>query len=426
MSRLKNYNKTVNVLQAAKQRISETFDNFEKIYVSFSGGKDSTAMLHLTIEEAKRRNRKVGILVIDLEAQYKKTIEHVQDMLTEYYDYAECYWVCLPLALRNAVSHFDPKWTCWDPQAKDIWVREIPDLECVITTDNCPFDFFVPGMEFEEFMVLFGEWYSGYGKHTTAGLVGIRTDESLNRFRTISSESKETFNDLRYTTKVSENLYNVYPIYDWNTSDIWKYMGGSGYKYNEIYDYMYKAGMGIHEMRLCQPYGDDQKRGLWLYHILEADTWYKVVGRVNGVNSGALYIQESGNITGYRKITKPEHHTWESFCKLLLATLPAKTKLHYQEKFTKFLTWWKDRGYATGIPDEAPKLLEEKGLAPSWRRLCKVILRNDYWCKSLKFTQPKSQAYGKYLEMKKLAKIKGVSISDLDRADKKENQWLLS
>lgn len=426
MSNLKKYNKNVNVLDAARHRICDTFDEFEKIYISFSGGKDSTAMLHLTLEAAKTRNRKVGVLIIDLEAQYKKTIDHMSEMIQEYSKYIELYWVCLPLSLRNAVSNFDPKWTCWDPEAKELWVRDYPENINIITSENCPFDFFVPGMEFEEFMVLFGEWYSGMGKYLTAGLVGIRTDESLNRFRTIASQTKEKYGARSYTTKVSQNLYNVYPIYDWKTSDIWKYMGYGNYKYNEIYDYMYKAGMGIHEMRLCQPYGDDQRRGLWLYHILEPDTWYRVVARVNGVTSGALYVQENGNVTGYRKITKPENHTWESFCKILLATLPAKTKFHYQEKFIKFLTWWKNRGYYSGIPDEAPILLENKGLAPSWRRLCKVILRNDYWCKSLKFTQPKSKAYGKYLEMKKIAKEKGVTVSDLDTNDKKENQWLLS
>ena len=68
---------------------------------------------------------------------------------------------------------------------------------------------------------------------------------------------------------------------------------------------MQMAGVKISQQRLCQPYGDDQRRGLWLYHILEPDTWFKLVNRVNGANSGALYIQENGNMTGYNKITKP-------------------------------------------------------------------------------------------------------------------------
>jgi predicted phosphoadenosine phosphosulfate sulfurtransferase len=62
-----------------------------------------------------------------------------------------------------------------------------------------------------------------------------------------------------------------------------------------------------------------------------------------------------------------------------------------------FLRGWKGRGYYNGIPDEAPRVLEEKHWAPSWRRLCKVLLRNDWWCKGLGLTQPKSAAYDRYI-----------------------------
>ncbi len=65
---------------------------------------------------------------------------------------------------------------------------------------------------------------------------------------------------------------------------------------------MHAAGLSLSQMRLCQPYGDDQRRGLWLYHLLEPQTWGKVVARVNGANSGALYVEERGNVTGYNKI----------------------------------------------------------------------------------------------------------------------------
>ncbi len=396
MSVLKKY-RDCDVLTAAKERISFIFDNFERVYISFSAGKDSTVMLHLVMAEARARNRKVGMLLVDLEAQYKATIELAQICYTEYADCAEPYWVALPIALRNAVSNFEPKWLCWDPTRRKDWVRE-PQAQSI--TDVNYFPFFQSGMEFEEFVPLFGEWYS-QGK-TTACLVGIRTDESLNRFRTIALKTKERFKEKSYTTLVSEHVYNCYPIYDWAVSDIWHWHSKNPQApYNRIYDAMHKAGLSPSQMRICQPYGDDQRKGLWLYHILEPQTWYKVVYRVNGVNSGALYIQETGNITGYNQIEKPPQHTWQSFCNLLLATLPPITRNHYIGKFKKFIKWWKLRGYPTNLPDEAPRVLEVDRAAPSWRRLCKVLLRNDYWCKGLAFSQPKSAAYDKYLEMKK-------------------------
>lgn len=398
---------TYSVLEASQERVRKVFDSFERVYVSFSGGKDSTVMMHLVLDEAMKRNRKVGVLIIDLEAQYNDTIKHIEEMLERYKDNIDLHWVCAEMLLRNAVSNYEPRWICWDEDKKDIWVRKKPKM----SADLSQYDFYVPKMEFEEFMVLFGQWYSGYGEHLTAAFIGIRADESLHRYMAIASRKDGLmFDNHQWTTKVSKNLFNIYPIYDWKTEDIWIYHGKYKDKcHNPVYDKMSMAGVKLSQQRLCQPYGDDQRRGLWLYHILEPETWYKVVARVNGVNSGTLYIQETGNINGYNKITKPENHTWKSFCNLLLKTMPNKTRNHYKARFEKFISGWMDRGY-TIIPDEAPEELESKCWAPSWRRMCKVLLRNDYWCKGLGQTQPKSDAYLKYKEIVKHKKEMEASV----------------
>jgi len=388
------------VLDASRERISEVFDGFNKVYVSFSGGKDSTVMLHLVADEARKRGRKIGLLIIDLEAQYKETVAHIENCINYYSDILEVHWFCGELLLRNAVTNFEPRWVCWDETKKDVWVREKPAM----ASDLSQYDFYVPKMEFEELMVIFGEWY-GKGEKV-ATFVGIRADESLHRYCTIANWNKEgrMFNDRRWTTLVGENVYNIYPIYDWRTEDIWVYHGKNKDRpHNKIYDKMQMAGVKISQQRLCQPYGDDQRQGLWLYHILEPETWFKLIARVNGANSGALYVQESGNVSGYNKISKPDGHTWKSFTNLLLKTMPKKTRDHYKIRFEKFITGWKRRGYNV-IPDEAPIELESKQWAPSWRRMAKSLLRNDYWCKGLGFSQPKSDAYQIFKEMKKRKK----------------------
>ena len=167
---------------------------------------------------------------------------------------------------------------------------------------------------------------------------------------------------------------------------------------------MTMAGVKLSNQRLCQPYGDDQKKGLWLYHILEPDTWYKLLNRVSGVNSGALYVQERGNMTGVNDITKPENHTWESYTNYLLKSLPQKMQIHYKERFKKFIVGWKKRGYDK-IPDKAPHDLEIKCWAPSWKRMARCILRNDFYCKGLGQTQPKSEAYEVYKQIKEKRKL---------------------
>jgi predicted phosphoadenosine phosphosulfate sulfurtransferase len=382
----------VTVLEAARQRIGTVLDHFDRAYVAFSGGKDSSLLLHLVMEQAIQRGRQIGVMFIDFEAQYADTIRHVEEMFRRYREHIEPHWICIPMLLRNAVTNYEPRWTCWDPQKRDVWIRDKPP-QCKTEND---YPFAIPGMEFEEFIVLFGEWYGG--GTPTAGFIGIRAQESLHRYCAVATWEKRglTFNGHRWTTKIVAETYNVYPIYDWLTEDVWRFHAlYPDYQHNPIYDKMQMAGVPLSSQRLCQPFGDDQRRGLWLYHILEPETWAKLVARVNGANSGALYVQENGNMTGYNRITKPPHHTWQSFCNLLLQTMPPITREHYAVRFKRFIGGWRRRGYAS-IPDEAPPELEAKCWAPSWRRMCKVLLRNDWWCKGLGMTQPKSDAWQQY------------------------------
>lgn len=388
------------VLAASRERIQMTFDETERQYIAFSGGKDSSVMFHLVMEEAVRRNAKVGVMYIDMEAQYADTIRHAKEMFQLYSANIDPHWICVPMRLRNALTNYEPQWIAWDPSRESDWIRPLP-YGCKGVKDY-PFllDEMSDGIEFEEFITMFGRWY-GQGKKT-AGFIGIRAQESLHRYCAIATWEKRDLmlNGWRWTTRIVESVYNVYPIYDWLTEDIWRFHAAYPDRpHNAIYDKMQMAGVPLSDQRLCQPFGDDQRRGLWLYHILEPETWFRLVSRVNGANSGALYINETGNINGYDKITLPPGHTWQSFTNMLLRTLPPKTQKHYRDRFKKFIVGWHRRGYDV-IPDEAPPQLEAKQWAPSWRRMAKVLLRNDYWCKGLGQTQPKSAAWQRFKQMK--------------------------
>jgi predicted phosphoadenosine phosphosulfate sulfurtransferase len=404
----------INVLDAARSRISKIFDEFENISVSFSGGKDSSVMLHLVMDEAVKRRVKVSVLMIDLEAHYKTHINHAIKMFEKYQDHIIPYWVCLPIALRNAVSVYEPKWKCWDPDAKGLWVRNPPKFAI---TDVKFFDFFRVGMEFEDFVSDFNRWLAKNKK--TAIFIGIRADESYNRYLKVKVKKNREFlkdptgKDLMWALKqksaVGQEIYSVHPIYDWRTEDIWRYNAKFKAEYAEIYDLMQKAGVGLHQQRICQPYGDDQRKGLWLYHIIEPETWGKVVARVAGVNSGAEFVKVNGNISGQIKISKPDGHTWHSFAKVLLESMPEHMKEHYKNKIFRFIEWYEKNGWTDNdgiryvgagcVPDEASNDLEVSKKAPSWRRVCKMLLRNDYWGKTIGFVQNKDGFfYKRYME----------------------------
>ena len=246
-------------------------------------------MVQLAAKVARKMNKKFSVLYIDLEAQYKATIDHVKVLIDECEDVIEdWYWCALPLSLRNAVSVIQPKWICWDKKDKSKWVRQMPTgkyKKYIVNEDNYPeeWTWFERGMEFEEFILYFAQWFNEkHGGITGAG-IGIRSDESLNRFSTIISNKKVRYKDKPWTTQVKfkhlQNVYNFYPIYDWRTEDDWGAVAKLDLKFNEIYELMYKNGVSIHEQRLCQPYGDDQRNGLDQFKALEYETWEKVLNK---------------------------------------------------------------------------------------------------------------------------------------------------
>ena len=382
-----------NVFDASLERIEFAFDNFDNLCVSYSGGKDSTVMIQLVNMIAKKRNRKFDVLFIDMEAQYLMTIEHIKTLKNKLECIRDFYWVCLPLSLRNAVSVFEPRWICWEKAKKDKWVREMPEF--AINEDNNIFPFFRYAMEFEEFVPEFEKWYQEKKGGMCGSFVGIRCDESLNRFRTIVSQKKDRLKDKPWTTrnKPLNNSYSIYPIYDYRTEDVWIATFNNNFEYNYVYELMYKNGLGIHQQRLCQPFGDDQKNGLDQYRAIEAENWDKLLKRVAGVNFGNIYCRTSalGNI----KSEKPEHLTWQEWALYLLESIGIynkKLEKHYAIKIKKFFTYWEEKCGCTldMIEDEADKKMESLKIVPSWRRVARALERNDFFLTRLSFGETKS------------------------------------
>ncbi len=385
--------KKMNVLDAALERLRFVFQEFDHVYFSVSGGKDSSVMVQLAERVAAELHCSYDVLYIDFEAQYEHTIRHIEELKTLGH-IGVFYHVALPIALRNAVSTLQPKWICWDETAQELWVRPLP--KDAITQRQCPWEWFRPGEEFEEFVPQFACWYQQQHGGLTACCVGIRADESLNRFHTIAfPDSKEEYAGQPWTTRIAAQVYNAYPIYDWRTEDIWGAVSQLGLKSNEIYEMMYKNGLSIHRQRLCQPYGDDQRNGLDQFRALEPLTWEKVLSRVNGVNFGNIYCRTTalGNIKSF----KPDSMSWEQYTVFLLESIGLYNRelmLHYYEKIKKFMRWYeKHEGIALeDIPGEADRKLEQQKKAISWRRIARALEKNDFYMKRLSFSQTKRDA----------------------------------
>ncbi|WP_125153635.1 DUF3440 domain-containing protein [Clostridium rectalis] len=400
-----------NVLDASLERFEIMFNETDNMYLSVSGGKDSSIMLQLCAKVARKLNKKFSVLYIDLEAQYRHTIEHVEELMECTKDVVEkFYWCCLPLSLRNAVSVIQPKWICWDKNDMHKWVRKMPNYKCVINENNYPkeWTWFECGMEFEDFILHFAEWFNQTHSGITSTGVGIRSNESLNRFRTIISKTKTKYKNYNWTTQIKLgakflNVYNFYPLYDWETGDDWGAVSKLNLKYNYIYELMYKNGVSIHQQRLCQPYGDDQRNGLDQFRALEPETWEKVLNRVHGVNFGNIYCRTS--LLGNIKSEKPFNMTWQQYAVFLLESLglyAPELRDHYVKKIKTFIKWYEDKeGISLDkIPDTADKKLESSKKIASWRRIARAIEKNDFWMGRLSFGQTKSDVE-KMFELKK-------------------------
>lgn len=384
------------VLEASIERITWALENFSKVCVSFSGGKDSSILLNLAAQIARKHKKKFSVLFIDWEAQFNYTITYVEQMRVVFQDVIDrFYWVALPLTTQNGLSQFAPTWQCWEPGTE--WVRQPPD-HAITQADVFPF--YEQGMTFEAFVGKFADWFAN--NRPAAMLIGIRADESYNRFMSIASARKMRFaDDKPWTTATPRgHAWYIYPIYDWKTADIWTWFGKTKTPYNPLYDLMYQAGVPTRYMRICEPFGPEQRQGLWLYHVIEPERWSIMCERVSGVSSGGIYAGQDNQFYGHRKLLKPDHLSWREYALLLLDSMPEQTAEHYRNKIAVYLRWYEKHGM-TRIPDMQPRDAGAKDI-PSWRRICKVLLNNDYWCRALSFSPTKTSTYQKYHDRTKL------------------------
>lgn len=399
-----------NVYDVAYKRIDYLFKEFDNVLVAFSGGKDSGVCLNLCYDYAKKNGllSKLAMYHMDYEAQYQMTTDYVDQTFKQFKDIRR-FWLCLPVKAQCVCRMDGGTWIPWEQDKRNIWVRDMPQYDYVINQSNCKFIYNQSDYEVQD---NFCKWFEKTnGK--TAVVIGIRSDESLNRFRAIASER-----NLKYKGVYWINGNKAYPIYDWSASDIWIYNGKFNKEYNRLYDLYYQAGLSIDQMRVASPFNDCAADSLKLYKVIEPQTWGRMVSRVNGVNFTGIY----GGTTamGWKSITLPKGHTWKSYLDFLLSTLDEKTREHYKSKFARSLEFWKEKGggldektinelkgQAKFIVDE-PNNYSSKNtvkfeeypddldvtnfqIVPTYKRMCICILKNDYFCKYMGFAQTKKE-----------------------------------
>lgn len=322
-------NKTV--LDAARERMAFIFDEFENIIVSVSGGKDSTVLAHLALSEANRRGRKVGVFFLDEEVVYDSTVKQVDYIMNLFPENTNRLWLQIEFNLTNAVSLTESQLKCWEAGKHKIWMRpkradsiKFPPWDRekqTIRDKNKGFGFYDALENFQRY------------KEGAAFLIGLRATESPNRWRAVSK--KPGYKDKYWCTR-KDNTYNFYPLYDWNFHDVWKYIYDNQLKYSKIYDYMYKKGMGIQEIRVSSLIHEKSFRALVELPEFEPKTYNRLLKRLKGIQIGSLYGKDN-KMLRVRKLPK-SFKNWMEYRDFLLKTYPDESKKWiFEKRFVRHL-----------------------------------------------------------------------------------------
>ena len=408
----------MNVYEAFQKRMDIIVHNFDNIIISFSGGKDSGVLLNLILDYIKKHHLAIKPIVFhqDVEAQYSLTSEYVErtfvDLINK--DLIIPVWCCQPIALRVATSVYQYQWLPWNEEEKSLWVRPMPNYSFIKTHNNFQFPGYFKGIEYHNHFDRFNEYIANTHNGKTISLSGIRTQESLNRYRAIVNK-KHMFEQYPWTMKCGDNLYRGYPLYDWKVEDIWTAVARFNYDYNRLYDKMYLAGATLNQMRVASPFHDDAQLTLAMFKIIEPAIWDKLINRVQGAEFTAKYARTK--LMGKKLLNPPNNLDWRQFTRFLLRTLPHETRSNYANKFMTSLIFWNQLG--GGLDEDTIQALyqnryniTDNGISPwannkrricfkgafpldtdnipnkevpSWKRMCKCLLKNDYGCISMGF-----------------------------------------
>jgi len=348
-----------NVYEMALERTRYIYDSFDKVVVSFSGGKDSTAVLNTALEVAREKNRlPLEVVFFDEEAIHPPTIEYVERVMNE--PDIDLKWYCLEFKHRNASSNEEPFWYTWEKGKEDLWTRELPEWAI---TEHPKFS---KGMTFQEFSPYLYPVADG----KIAMLTGIRTEESLRRYRVIASKKNDSF--ISSFAEKGSNQYRAFPVYDWSSSDVWLAVHKLGWDYNKTYDIFNQTSMygKFLQQRVCPPFGEEPLRGLWIYSECFPEMWHKMLYRVKGVATAWRYA----NTELYSNAqVKPEHLSYKEYLSVILDSYDHDYQNMVKRTINTYIRHHK-RKTKQNIPDEDAH--PASGL--SWRWLCKVAIRGDF------------------------------------------------
>ena len=337
MRLVQSYASKLNVLEAARERLAFIFDHFGegKIVCSISGGKDSEVLAYLALLEAQRRGRRIGLYFLDEEAVYQSSIEMVEYLLALFPETVVPLWLQVEFNLTNATSVVEGQLHAWEAGKHKLWMRtkragsiQHPpwDREKQTVRDRHK------GLGFYDVIENFERTYTG-----AAFLVGLRAaGEAPNRWRAVTKNPVEIGGKRIYWgTKKGANI-TAYPIFDWNFHDVWRFIHDEKLRYSKIYDYQFKKGYPITQMRVSSLVHERAFKSLVDLPEFEPKTYDRLCKRIKGI----ALAQETGKaakLFACRKLPK-NFKSWIAYRDFLLQTHPDPAgRAIFERRFAKHL-----------------------------------------------------------------------------------------
>lgn len=263
-----------NVWHEGLRRIRYLFDEFPNVIVGFSGGKDSVATLELALIVAREKNRlPLKVMFLDQEGEWQGTIDMVKDVM--YRKEVDPMWLQIPMVMSNNASSTNRFHKCWNPDTEEKWIHP---QDPIAMTEN------IYGTD--RFHELFHPILSKtFPEGNAIYLSGVRAEESPKRIMTLTKG--DVYKGLTYGKVFSKarRLFTFYPLYDWSYTDIWHAIETNGWKYNRVYDEMYRHQIPYGDMRISNVHHETALGTLTLIQEIEPETWEKISAAIDGANT---------------------------------------------------------------------------------------------------------------------------------------------
>jgi predicted phosphoadenosine phosphosulfate sulfurtransferase len=344
------------VYDTALERISYIYNAFDHVFVSFSGGKDSTACLNLTIQVAAGLGKlPVRVVFFDEECIPDQTVEYVERIARR--PDVNLEWYCAPSEQRNACSVAMPNWYPWAPEDRHKWVRELPPRALLNYPVKPPRR--IPLSDVPQFV-------SPPSLGSVGMIMGIRTQESLTRYRSIVQKPD---GNLAYISSDDNAAWirKVYPIYDWTTEDVWLAPLLHGWDYNRAYDVMDQAGVSMVDQRCSPAFGEQPLRKLWCFPICWPKLWGRMCDRVPGAATALRYANTE--LYGKGAYSKGTELTWADRTRTALLEWPPETAAELAKAVRQMVC--KHYDYTEDpLPDEVPHPVS----GMSWKEMARIAI----------------------------------------------------